>query len=530
MNTVQRYIQDYKIENFIGKGGYGEVYRGVNYRSNEQCAIKVSKDKEALLREYEIIIDLQHDPEFISVYDYKQLPEFDALIIELLGNSLEYKAKDKIFSLNCIYAIGIKLIRQLEKIHDLGILHRDLKPANFLVTLNKKNIKLIDFGIANYFMIRSKHKEFKTRRKCKGTACFASINTHLGFRQSRRDDIESLCYSLIYLLTGCLPWELNSNIQGFKKWQLILSHKINLGTKFLSVPKELLDLLQYSRKLSYTQRPNYCYMITLLSRNVHLNHLYVYFDWYDLKNDSNLNNSQQIVEGATIITKLKREKKFLRKFKKRRGSKIIFEGRKISSYGTIEKYLCSNLLEQGTIDKSEEKEMRENFAPVKMKQFLELPTCDSRFNRKKKFSEDIEGNSSNIEENQEKNSYNLVFGEGKKQLLELPTFDSRLRMKSKMSGNIKRIKSNTDIWKDDSCGVNKEPGKYIDGSKEFKQCVHFSNVINIGIGEFIDDLSYGEDTARSIYPEFKNRNLIFKNKNDLNETKKVDENYKCSLF
>ena len=270
--------------------------------------------------------------------------------------------------------------------HESGILHRDLKPGNFLITLDKKNLKIVDFGIATYFRSGNHHKDFKTQRKCKGTSTFASINNHLGFRQSRRDDIECWCYSLMYLLTGGLPWKNGAKVKGFCKWKCILSQKILLTKSdwLANLPPEFKVLLQYARKLTYEQCPNYVYMKTLLSRYVHLNHLYSYFDWYDIKNDTNLKNSQQIVEGATMVTKLKREKKNSGNFQDTRIG-IIKKKTIGRNYGTmLKKCLSQDLSHENkyislSIEKRSRKKSKKRHKHMDRTQFLQLPTCDDIF-------------------------------------------------------------------------------------------------------------------------------------------------------
>lgn len=98
----------------------------------------------------------------------------------------------------------IKLVQQKK------FLHRDIKPDNFLMGGLKdteKRVYIIDFGLAKRYIDRNDdHIKYKEGKKLTGTARYASIYTHKGIEQARRDDFESLGYVLLYLLRGSLPW------------------------------------------------------------------------------------------------------------------------------------------------------------------------------------------------------------------------------------------------------------------------------------------------------------------------------------
>ena len=99
---------------------------------------------------------------------------------------------------------------RLEYIHGRGFVHRDIKPENVCVGYGKKqhSVYLIDYGLAKRYICLKEdiHIPLKQGKQMTGTARYASVNTHLGFEQSRRDDLESLGFMLIYLMKGALPW------------------------------------------------------------------------------------------------------------------------------------------------------------------------------------------------------------------------------------------------------------------------------------------------------------------------------------
>ncbi len=101
----------------------------------------------------------------------------------------------------------------VELVHAKGIVYRDLKPENFLLgrpgTSAANKIHLIDFGMAKPYRDPNtqKHIPYREKRPLLGTARYMRINTHLGQDQSRRDDLEALCYVWLYFLRGGLPWQ-----------------------------------------------------------------------------------------------------------------------------------------------------------------------------------------------------------------------------------------------------------------------------------------------------------------------------------
>jgi serine/threonine protein kinase len=143
-----------------------------------------------------------------------------------------------------------------------------LKPDNILIGRGSHNrhIYIIDFGLAKKYRDPQTHIHipYCESYPLVGTTRFASINAHLGIELSRRDDIESLAYILIYFMLGSLPWQ---GSHSDKREAYVLNKKLNISTKVLcgGLPSEFEELLKYARALEFTQRPDYAYLHNLFS-------------------------------------------------------------------------------------------------------------------------------------------------------------------------------------------------------------------------------------------------------------------------
>lgn len=281
MIDVPKKIGSYSIYGTLGSGGYGQVVAAHNSNTLKNFAIKISEDRKSLKKEYKILKILQKNEDFMKVYEYGSQGNFDYIVLDLFGKNLQYKSNDYLLSLKTVSAIGLEILSKIEKIHNLDIIHKDIKPSQFLLSHDQKKIFLVDFGISTFFRVNNKHKIFKTKCRFKGSVLFSSINTHLGFRLSRRDDLESLAYSLLYLIRGELPWKILENINSSKYIKVILNQKLNIKRDYLfrGIPAEFESFFLYCRKLLYDQTPNYSYLKSLLSKFLQTEPIYANFDW-----------------------------------------------------------------------------------------------------------------------------------------------------------------------------------------------------------------------------------------------------------
>jgi len=193
------------------------------------------------------------------------------MVMDLLGPSLEdlFNTCNRKFGLKTVLMLADQMIQRIEFVHSRHFLHRDIKPDNFLVGVSKKSNKvyLIDFGLAKRYIGKDgKHIPYKENKNLTGTARYASINTHLGIEQSRRDDLEGLCYVLLYFLRGSLPWQNMKANNKKDKYERIMEKKLSTPVEYLckGFPNEFITFLSYCRNLRFEDRPDYAYLRNLL--------------------------------------------------------------------------------------------------------------------------------------------------------------------------------------------------------------------------------------------------------------------------
>ena len=154
----------------------------------------------------------------------------------------------------------------MEFLHAHDCIHRDIKPDNFMVRFDKK-IHLIDFGLAQYFRdpITHIHIPQTSGNDLVGTIWYTSINSHMGIQLSRRDDLESLAYTLMYLVRGNLPWQGISIFRSRRRAVLRRKQEIR---KYLSdtIPSGLTTFLDYVQSLSFQECPDYLHLHDLVQK------------------------------------------------------------------------------------------------------------------------------------------------------------------------------------------------------------------------------------------------------------------------
>lgn len=304
----------YKLVRKIGCGSFGDIYQGINITNGEEVAVKLESQKARhpqLLYESKLYKILQGGIGIPKFRWFGQERDYNVLVIDLLGPSLEdlFNFCSRKFTMKTVLMLADQMIGRIEYFHNKNFIHRDIKPDNFLMGISKSCNKLyiIDFGLAKKFRdSRTKqHIPYREDKNLTGTARYASINAHLGIEQSRRDDMESLGYVLMYFTRTSLPWQGLKAATKKQKYERISEKKMSTPVEVLckGYPAEFAMYLNYCRGLRFDETPDYMYLRQLyriLFRT--LNHQYDYtFDWTLLKKSASQPSAVPMSAGATAM-------------------------------------------------------------------------------------------------------------------------------------------------------------------------------------------------------------------------------------
>ncbi|XP_048127265.1 casein kinase 1-like protein 1 [Rhodamnia argentea] len=280
----------------IGGGSFGEIYLGTNIHTDEEVAVKLENIKTKqpqLLNESKLYRILQGGTGIPNVRWFGVEGEHNVLVMDLLGPSLEdlFNFCSRRLSLKTVLMLADQMINRVEFVHSKSFLHRDVKPDNFVMGLGRRAnlVYVIDFGLAKKYRDSSTHQHITRRENVNltGTARYASVNTHLGIEQSRRDDLESLGYLLMYFLRGSLPWQALKAGTKKQRHEKIGAKKVSTSIEALcrGYPAEFASYFHYCRSLQFDDKPNYSHLKRLF-RDLFIREGFQFdyvFDWTILK-------------------------------------------------------------------------------------------------------------------------------------------------------------------------------------------------------------------------------------------------------
>ncbi|XP_047309217.1 casein kinase 1-like protein HD16 [Impatiens glandulifera] len=267
----------YKVERKLGKGGFGQVFVGRRMSAGSgpvEVALKFEHRNSKGCSygppyEWQVYNTLGGSHGVPRVHFKGKQGDYYVMVMDILGPSLwdVWNTSGQAMSTEMVACIAVESLSILEKIHAKGYVHGDVKPENFLLgqpsTAQEKKLFLVDLGLATKWRdsTSGNHVSYDQRPDLfRGTVRYASAHAHLGRTASRRDDLESLAYTLIFLHRGRLPWQ---GFQGDNKSFLVCKKKMATSPEMMCCfcPAPIRHLLEYVVNMKFDEEPNYSVMI-----------------------------------------------------------------------------------------------------------------------------------------------------------------------------------------------------------------------------------------------------------------------------
>jgi serine/threonine protein kinase len=258
----------YRVLKLISRGGFGSVHSGEDVETHEEIAIKIESadaPNPQLPAEAAIYETLSGGIAVPRFHWCGRVGDEIWLVIDRLPTSLEslFQRCQFHFSLKTILMLADQMLSAVQFVHEKGIVHRDVKPENFMFGCGskRKQLFLIDYGLAKRYRDpeSKEHVQLCQHTEIHGTATYSSLNCLRGYECSRRDDLESIAYCLIYFIRGTLPWMHLEGETTEDKFRRVTEVKLEVSIAELcaGIPPPFASFFRAVRALGFAEDPQY---------------------------------------------------------------------------------------------------------------------------------------------------------------------------------------------------------------------------------------------------------------------------------
>ena len=267
-------VGPYRIEDRLGAGGMGAVYRAHDQRLQRTVALKQilpkalasERAKKRFRREARAAARLNH-PSIIHIHDYFESDSCQWIVMEHAeGQTLSTLLKTGSLSLRRRLEIAADIADALVAAHAEGIIHRDLKASNILVT-RSGSVKVLDFGLAKQVGNKSgKATTLTLEGQIVGTPHAMSPEQAMGQKVDYRSDLFSLGTLIYEMLAGAAPFLSENPLETMNR--VCLYHPLPLQEHLHDAPKEISALVSQLLEKNLNHRPKSTSNIALRLRKI----------------------------------------------------------------------------------------------------------------------------------------------------------------------------------------------------------------------------------------------------------------------
>eukprot|EP00808_Paulinella_micropora_P026782 g6798.t1 len=173
--------EDYEVIRKIGRGKYSEVFEGVNVKTKTACVIKILKPvkKKKIKREIRILLNLKDCTNIINLLDTVRDPvsKTCSLIFEHVDNT-DFKTLFPTLIDYDVRYYTYELLKSLDECHSRGIIHRDVKPHNVMIDHKQRKLRLIDWGLAEFYHPKQEYNVRVASRYFKGPELLVNLRDY----------------------------------------------------------------------------------------------------------------------------------------------------------------------------------------------------------------------------------------------------------------------------------------------------------------------------------------------------------------